>query len=193
MGRATILAAFAVVAAWGQQSWAGEPGGLIREGQAAPKVYVAAGLDAGADSAVDWLYAGAFIDAGYRVSDRWWVHGNAGALGRAGYGTTNHLTVKLPTEVGYDVRFGPELRGCRSGRLCFYGGLDVGYRTAPAHGNDISGVMMVPRAGLDLGSPQVRFRPGAELLVSTTPHLEGEVPLPNIGIGVTAAVAVLWP
>ena len=193
MSRATILAGVAVLAAWGQQTRAAEPAAPMGEGQGVPKAYVAAGFDAGADSAVDWLYAGASIDAGYRVSDRWWVHGNTGALGRVGYGTTNNLTVKRPTEVGYDLRFGPEWRECHSDGLCFYGGVDLGYRTGTARGDDISGVMIVPRAGLDVGTRHLRFRPGLELLVSTTPHIEGEVPLPSLGIGVTAAVACVWP
>jgi hypothetical protein len=162
------------------------------DAQTTPRVYVAAGLDAGADSAVDWLYAGASIDAGYRIAGPWWVHGNAGTLGRVGYGTTNRLTVMRPREVGYDLRLGPEVRRCLSGSVCFYGGVDVGYRTGPSRGEDISGVMMVPRAGLDLGSGHLRFQPGLELLVSTVPHIEKEVPLPALGIGVTAAFAYVW-
>ena len=157
-----------------------------------PRAYVAAGFDAGADSAVDWLYAGASIEAGYRIAAPWWVHGNAGALGRVGYGTTNRLTVMRPREVGYDLRLGPEVRRCLSGGVCFYGGIDLGYRTGTARGDDISGLMVVPRAGLDLGSGHVRFQPGLELLVSATPHIEKEVPLPDLGIGLTAAFAYVW-
>jgi len=158
----------------------------------ADRGYVSLAGASGAGYTVDWLYAGLELEGGYRVSDRWYVHGEVGELGRAGYGTTQDFTLMAPRTPTYEARVGLEARGCHSIVLCGYAGVDAGYRVSTGMDNNYGtgeGVVVVPRAGLDigLGSRDLRFRPGVELRI-TNPPSSSDAPL-ALGIGATAALA----
>jgi hypothetical protein len=161
-------------------------GGPVLPQSSAPRAYVSAGLEAGADSAVDWVYGGTALEGGYHLRGAWWLHGEAGVLGRTGSGPTNNLMLTMPTDNGYNGRIGAEARGCSW--ACWYGGADVGYRTGTARG-----AMFDLRGGIDLGTQNLRFRPGVEVLLSHAPNIDREVQLvPLAAIGLTTAVAYVW-
>jgi hypothetical protein len=156
------------------------------------RAYVSAGASVGADSAVDWMYAGFGADAGLRLSQHWWLHGAAAAYGRVGYGTVNDVTVMSPSEHVYEGRLGFEARGCHSTGLCYFGGADAGYRVGTSAGESLDGTTVVLRSGLDIGigSGGLRFRPGVDVHLSGQPaNADPAVPLPAFGIGVTTALA----
>jgi hypothetical protein len=157
----------------------------------ADRGYVSVGVASGAGYTVDWLYAGLQLEGGYRLSDRWYAHGEAGVLGRSGYGTTQDLTLMVPREPTYEARAGLEARGCHSSALCGYAGMDAGYRVSTGMDNNYGtgeGVVVVPRAGLDLGlSRDLRFRPGVELRLTNGPA-SSDAPF-AVGIGASAALA----
>ena len=160
--------------------------------EVADRGYVSLGIASGAGYTVDWLYAGLQLEGAYRVSDLWYVHGEVGELGRAGYGTTQHLTLMVPGSPTYEARAGFEARSCHSRGLCGYAGFDVGYRVSTGMDNNDgtgAGVVVVPRAGIDvgLGSGGLRFRPGVELR-ATSASETSDAPF-ALGLGITAALA----
>lgn len=154
------------------------------------RAYVAAGLSTGVGSAVDWLYGGSVIDGGYRLDETWWIHGQLGAIGRIGYGTTQSFELVRPEAYLYSAQIGAEARGCHSAALCGYAGGDVGYQIGTLRGVSRDGVVVAPRLGLDVGSRNLRFRPGVEMPMSRSAPME-EAPL-MLGIGVTTTVAYQW-
>lgn len=125
------------------------------------------------------------------MNERWLVHGELGAIGRAGYGTTTNLTLMLPHAPTYEARAGLEAHGCHSTAVCAYAGADVGYRASTGNDNNTGtgeGIVVVPRAGLDIAlGEHLRFRPGIELRLTNAPA-SSEVPLAP-GLGITAAVS----
>jgi hypothetical protein len=157
-----------------------------------PHYYVSADLTSGVGSGIDWLYGGAGVDGGLRVSRVWWLHARVDTVGRIGYGTTNDLTLMSPQGGIVDSRIGAEARGCHSSSLCMYGGADIGYRVGSSgRGEDLTGVLVALRGGLDVGSANLRFRPGVELLGAAAPGVSrGDAPYPLLpGVGLTMAVA----
>ncbi|MDB4953628.1 MAG: hypothetical protein JWO36_1197 [Myxococcales bacterium] len=159
-----------------------------REVASEPKTYVAAGVALGADGTLDWLYSGAQIEAGYRLSTTWWLHGDVGVMGRSGYGTVQRITLMAPSADAYEARLGPEARRCNStGAACLVGGVDLGYRTG-----ELAGLVVAPRVGLDVGSRKLRFRPAIELQVGGPIDNREGPSIPDVGIGFTTAIAYQW-
>ncbi len=155
---------------------------------AEPNAYVGAGGSAGVDGAIDWIYSGWSLDAGYRVEPTLWLHANVSMVGRSGYGTTNDLTLMSPKPEWYAARLGLETHRCRTGALCIYAGIDGGFRTG-----NLDGWIIVPRLGLDVGGDALRFRAGAELLVSHVSRGDDDGAfLPDAGLGMTASVVYQW-
>lgn len=151
-----------------------------------PEGYVSAGVAVGADSEVDWIYTSAAIDAGYRLDDTWWLHGNLSRVGRTGFGTTNDITLVSPRREWDAIRIGVETQRCTTdGALCGFVGADAGVRIGP-----LDGWLVVPRAGLDVGG-QLRLRAGVELLVGKAHDPEGDAPF-DLGLGLTIAAVYQW-
>ena len=149
--------------------------------------YISAGVAVGAGYTVDWLYAGGEVEGGYALNERWLVHGELGAIVRAGYGTTSNLTLVRPQAPTYEARTGLEAHGCHSIAVCGYAGADVGFRSSTGKDNNTGtgkGIVFVPRAGLDIAlGGHLRFRPGVELRFTNAPA-DSEVPIAP-GLGVT--------
>jgi hypothetical protein len=166
-----------------------QPGMTSVAAESAPTTtttYVSVGTVVGVDGELDWLYSGLAIDGGYRLGPTWWIHGDLSVVGRTGYGTTQNMTIIMPSADAYEARLGPEARGCRSDVLCGFAGVDIGYRTGR-----LQGLVVASRLGLDIGG-RVRFRPGIELAIGGPVNTEEGPPIPNLSLGVTAAVAYQW-
>jgi hypothetical protein len=156
--------------------------------------YVSVGGSFGANTAVDWLYGGASVDGGYRLTDTLWIRGRFNESARIGDGAINQgpmlVAPQYPTT---EVLSGLEWRGCANRAVCVVGGFDVGYRFGQLrYGHD--GVTTAPRIGLDVGTEHLRFRPMVEANVSAPRNYDTEIQgfWPAFGIGLTTAVAYQW-
>jgi hypothetical protein len=154
-----------------------------------PSRYAALGLALGAGDNFDWLYGGLSAEVGVRSTPTRWWHFQAEMLGRAGYGTTDDLTLIAPSPAAVQLRAGPEWRWCSDGAaLCSHVGVDGGIQLGPTQSRDSSGpsAMIVARAGLDAGGPHLRVRAEVEapLMLVFGPNNETDGPLPSGGIGV---------
>ena len=151
--------------------------------------YLSTGFATGLDAGLDWLYSATSIDGGYHLSDGWWLHAELAGGARVGYGAINQgPQLVAPQRFVGDLRAGIEWRAC--GVVCGMLGVDAGYRV----GHDLDGVMVAPRAGLDLGTAHLRFRPGLDLPVYW-PHknADSDVPfVPAVGLGLDLRVAYQW-
>jgi hypothetical protein len=157
--------------------------------QPAPDSYVSAGTTLGIDGKLDWLYSGVTIDAGTKLSPAWWLHAAVGVVGRTGYGAINQsITLITPSADAYEGRVGPEAHLCTSnGTWCAITGADLGYRT-----NRLHGLVVAPHVGLDVGGSNFRFRPSVVLEVGGPVDTDEGPPIPDVGLGFTAAVAYQW-
>ena len=158
----------------------------------ADTLYVSVGAAVGVDAAMDWLYTGLALEGGSRLSSTWWLHGGVSIASRTGWGTPSHMTVVSPTQIdSYGVRVGPEARRCwQGGAVCAVAGVDVGMRAIERY-HKLSGLVLVHRIGLDLGSANLRFRPMVELALGPTDSSEGP-PVPDPAIGLTMSFAYQW-
>ena len=141
--------------------------------------YLSGGALLGADHAI---VAAVSVDGGYQLSGSLWLHGMIAKGTAGGIDEPNY-------KGGYDTgRLGLEERGCVVDAVCAFAGLDVGYRhvdyMAEYDNTNTSGVVVVPRLGLDVGGSHLRFRPGIEGVLDGSQN--------NIGIDLTAAVAYRW-
>jgi hypothetical protein len=154
---------------------------------AQPDGYVSAGATIGLDGVLDWLYTGLTVDAGTKLGPIMWLHGAVGVVGRTGYGAINQsITLIRPKADAYEGRLGLEAHLCTSdGTWCAIMGGDLGDRT-----NRLSGLFVASHAGLDVGGSNLRFRPS--VVVEIGSPFADEAPVPDIGIGLTAAVAYQW-
>jgi hypothetical protein len=71
---------------------------MLLAGTAHADSYVSAGIVSGVGYTVDWLYAGPQLEVGIRGNDHTWLHAAAALIGRAGYGTTQDLTIQVPQD-----------------------------------------------------------------------------------------------
>jgi hypothetical protein len=158
---------------------------LLLGGTAHADSYVSAGIASGEGYTVDWLYAGPQLEAGVRGNDHTWLHAAAALIGRAGYGTTQDLTIQLPQDNVVETRAGLEWRCAARPTVCWFAGLDVGYHTGTM--TIPGGVVVVPRGGIDVRlADALRLRLGAELRASNT-EPDSDAPF-SFGIGGTAGV-----
>jgi hypothetical protein len=156
---------------------------------AQPTNYVSAGATIGLDGTLDWLYTGVTVDAGTKLGPTMWLHGALGVVGRTGYGAINQsITLITPKADAYEGRIGLEAHLCTSdGTWCGIMGGDLGDRT-----NRLSGLFVATHVGLDVGGPNLRFRPSVVIEVGGPVDTDEGPPIPDIGLGFTAAVAYQW-
>ena len=85
----------------------------------------------------------------------------------------------------FEARAGLELRGCVwNGIACVVGGADLGWiHEGMSAGAALDATAVIPRAGLDVGGDQLRFRPGVELALGNNQYRNAAM---------TVAVAYQW-
>jgi hypothetical protein len=149
-----------------------------------PASYLAAGVLLGGDHAI---VGAVTLDGGYQLRGSLFLHGLVAKGTAAGVDEPNYSS-------SYDAaRIGLEERACLVDALCGYAGLDVGVRhvdyMAEDDNTNTTGVVVIPRFGLDVGSSHLRFRPGIEGIIdgSHNHSLAG-----FDGVDLTAAVAYRW-
>src|ERR1043165_8644053 len=85
-----------------------------------PEAYVSAGGAVGIGGGVDWLYGAESVDAGYRLTDTFWLRGRFDHVARIGYGAINQsVTLISPEHPHSDAMLGIEARRCVNEMLCF--------------------------------------------------------------------------
>jgi hypothetical protein len=134
------------------------------------------------------------VEAGHRLLDPLWAHGEIGAgLAADDQGNGTNML----------VRAGVELHGCATPRVCGITGLDLGYQHGTwASRQDMSteasnALVAIPRVALDLGiGVQTRIRVGIELDAALAGMHESGVEIAGhrtlIGAELFTGVARTW-
>ena len=129
-------------------------------------------------------YSAAIAEGGYKLTDHLWLHALV-ADGKLGGGNdTRYLEVQAGIEAS--TCDGPSV-------ACVIAGVDAGFDsqiyTSDHYMTDAAGAVLVPRAGLDVGTQHVRFRPTLRVIVDPfTPVSGGEL----AGLELSATVAYRW-
>jgi hypothetical protein len=108
---------------------------------------------------VAWRLHGRQLRGAPREGGEWWLRGGGGVAQTSavdeGHGTA------------FELRAGVEHRPDDCGRGCLYYGVDLafvrGEMTDAPDDWQLTGVVAIPRGGLDLGGDRVRFRLGVEM------------------------------
>jgi|GEM_PF-6267471 len=165
-----------------------EPSAISLESSASPAPTptssVSGGVMLGADHAI---VAALSLDGELQLRGSLWLHGMIAKGTAAGVDEPNHGGNYAAGRIGVAER------GCLIDALCAVAGVDVGYRhvayMAEYDSANISGVVVVPRIGLDVGTPHLRFRPGIEGIVDGSNH---NTVFGFDGLDLTAAIAYRW-
>lgn len=159
--------------------------------------YISTGPTVGVGGEQDWLTAGAELDAGYRLNDTWLAHAHYGASWRVGDGAVNQgVDFVSPTRQLNDVRVGLLAEPCHGRSVCWFAGVDAGYRFGHFAGMtmpDVSGVIVTPQVGLDISTGSIHVRPAIEWTISYARSQTPEVPfIPDMALMLGVAAAYAW-
>jgi hypothetical protein len=153
-----------------------------------PSFYVGGQLALGLDGQIDWMYAGAAFDGGYRISPAWWLHARVGGAERVATGNINGGVTTVSDRQVADARVGLEVRPCWNPGTCAIFGADLGYRL----GGTYDGTLFATHLGLDRGGDHLRFRPAIEAALVFDHGHSSDIYLPDAGIEASLGVAYVW-
>ena len=127
------------------------------------------------------FYGAIPLEGGYHLHDSsLWLHG------QVALGTLAGIDEPAFDSSYFEARGGIEARRCvLAGKACVVGGVDLGVRREYLMSYDhidATNVVIVPRAGLDVGSDHFRLRPSLELALGTD----------GFGVGLSLAAAYVW-
>ena len=130
--------------------------------------YATAGGDLGTEPGANVNFAAVSVQAGARIDRYIWARADflAGTAdpARLAFCPVGAPCAGPPGGI-YQLRAGFEARGCAiNDVVCWFGGIDAGYSHSKLMGiASTNEAVVLPRAGLDIGTHHVRFRVAFEL------------------------------